>query len=130
MSKLKIQWRSAIFADLPALVAFCNECEEAIINMRLLTAVRLRQIWTAPGFDVTRSTRIAVTSSGQIVGYAAVFDALNPPVAIGMKLVVHPQMVNEGIGKALLAWAPIVSEARAKEALPRAPIGARVDHME
>lgn len=122
MGKFEFQLRPATMVDLSPLLAFCHACEEAVAGVRMLTAVRLRGLWTQPGFDVAASTRLAFSQAGEIVGYAAVYDTMNPPVAIGLQLYIHPHNTGNEIGEALLAWA----EARAGKAIPRAPADARV----
>lgn len=116
------QLRPATFDDFEYVLAFCQACEVAVARQSFISPVRLQGLWTMPGFDLGGDTRLAVSASGEIVGYVAVFDTMEAPLAISMQLYAQPQIVDGPTGEALLTWA----EARAREALPRAPQGKRV----
>jgi ribosomal protein S18 acetylase RimI-like enzyme len=77
--------------------------------------------WYEDGVNLAQDTRVAVTDTGEIVGYAQVVGEA-PFVVIPVSGAVHPAYRGQGIGSCLLAWAT----ARATEIAAKAPAPARV----
>ncbi len=114
--------RPASMDDLEATVDLFNDCSQAYIGARDFTVEDNRSEWQSPGFDVEASTQAAFSPDGRLVGIVEVWDNLNPPVHPFLWIRVHPDFEGMGIGSYLLAW----GEKRAREALDRAPVEARV----
>jgi ribosomal protein S18 acetylase RimI-like enzyme len=77
--------------------------------------------WYEDGVNLARDTRVAVTDSGEIVGYVQVIGEA-PFVLIPVSGAVHPAVRGQGIGSCLLQWAT----ERAREIAVKAPAPARV----
>lgn len=116
------QIRPAEWSDLEAVTEMLNTWSQRVLGADLTTVEIQRREWRTPNFDLERDTRVAVAPDGQVVAYYEVWDQNNPPVRIQLWGRVHPDHEDRGIGSALLQWAI----ERAKQALPRAPQGARV----
>ena len=78
--------------------------------------------WGQPEFQMETDTRVAITPEGRIAGYAEVSDTREPHVQLRSWVRVHPDFQNLGLDARLLAW----TEERAREAIAKAPDGARV----
>jgi mycothiol synthase len=99
-----------------------NLCSKAMIGASEFTVERYAKEWQAPDFDLQRDTRLVITTAGQIIGCVEVWDVEKPPVHPWIWGRVHPEWEGKGISTAMMAWAM----ERAREAIPRAPKGARV----
>jgi mycothiol synthase len=77
--------------------------------------------WRQPGFVLETDAVVVPTSTGQIVGYAAVHDHGQHARLFGDGYV-HPDYRDRGIGTALARW----SERRARELVGAAPQGTQV----
>lgn len=76
---------------------------------------------SSPDFDRERSTRLVHLEDGTLVGAAYLYEP-KTPVYPRLTVEVHPQHRDSGVERALYAW----GEDRAREAVDRAPDGARV----
>lgn len=114
--------RPATWDDLEAVVALFNACSLHDLGIAPADAEDQRREWETPGFDLTTSTRVAVSPQGQLVAYYEVWDQNTPPVRIQVWGRIHPQHTGRGLGTSLLDWAT----ERARQAIPRTPAGSRV----
>lgn len=114
--------RPATPADLEGVAAIINDYWEQLAGVRKFTQEEGRSMLAAPGFDMATSTRVVVAPDGQIAGCTVVMDTASPPVHPQVLGAVHSRFERLGIGTFLLQWA----EARARQAIPRAPGDARV----
>ncbi len=114
--------RPANLDDIEGSVEMFNLCSKAMIGAPEFTEDRYAKEWQMPNFDLQYDTRLVITSTGQIVGCIEVWDIEEPPVHPWIWGRVHPEWEDTGIGTAMMGWAL----DRAREAIPRAPMGARV----
>ena len=114
--------RPASLDDVEGSVEMFNLSSKAMIGAPVHTVERNTKEWQVPNFDLQRDTRLIITPSGQIVGCIEVWDVIEPPVHPWIWGRVHPEWEGKGIGTAMMVWAL----ERAREAIPRAPEGARV----
>lgn len=114
--------RPASLDDIEGSVEMFNLCSKAMIGTSEFTVERYAKEWQVPDFDLQRDTRLVITPAGQIVGCIEVWDVHEPPVHPWIWGRVHPEWEGKGIGTAMMGWAL----DRAREAIPRAPSGARV----
>jgi mycothiol synthase len=114
--------RPASLDDIKGSVEMFNLCSKAMIGAPEFTEDRYVKEWQIPKFDLQHDTRLVIAPAGQIVGCIEVWDVHEPPVHPWVWGRVHPEWEGEGIGTAMMEWAL----ERAREAIPRAPTGARV----
>ena len=114
--------RPASLDDIKGSVEMFNLCSKAMIGASEFTEDRYVKEWQIPKFDLQHDTRLVIAPAGQIVGCIEVWDVHEPPVHPWIWGRVHPEWEGKGIGTAMMGWAL----ERAREAIPRAPKGARV----
>lgn len=78
--------------------------------------------WTTPGLDLAESTRVVESESGEIIGYAELWDISKPHVTKYAWAVLHPELWDGDIFNAMLRW--VEKNARSRIAL--APENTRV----
>ena len=108
--------------DIEGAVALFNACSMELVGKEQHDIADTRVEWTTPNFNLETDTRLVLTSAGEIVGYVEVWDTSEPHVRVWSWGRVHPGYRGRGIGTYLLSWA----EERARQAIPKAPPGARV----
>lgn len=113
--------RPVVMDDLHAAIALFNACSVAQIGKAAIEETEFGTDWKMPYFDLKTDTRVVLDADGKIVGYVAVWDRV-PHVRISAQVRVHPEYTGQRIGAYLSRWA----EARALQAVPKAPAGARV----
>jgi GNAT superfamily N-acetyltransferase len=99
-----------------------NICSQALIGKDQSEPVDFESGWQSPEFDKEASVRLVFTKDGQLVGNFEVRDHHAPYVRTGIGIRVHPDFRDKGMPEAMLAWA----EARARQAVSKAPEGAQV----
>lgn len=110
----------ADFADVHRLTC---EYDLATIGHAGVSLDEMRDEWLGrPRFELERDAIVVATPSGEIVGFATVFEYLNPPVRPLMWGLVAPAHRGKGIGARIIEW----SVERARKAIPRVPDEARV----
>jgi len=114
--------RPATLDDIEDAAALFSAYSMRVHGTESAFASRIRTEWTTPGFDLETDTRLVLDADGQIAGYVEVWDVEEPHVRIRSWGRVHPDHWVRGIGSVLLEW----SEQRAREAIPHAPLEARV----
>jgi len=114
--------RPAALGDIEAIANLVNEYILRLIGEPYVPARRLRNYLTAPGFDLATSSKLVLSSSGSIAGLALVMDIRAPYVEIPSWGFVPAAEQGKGIGSALHGWI----EPRARQAIAKAPEGARV----
>lgn len=114
--------RPATFDDIEAIANLVNEYTLRLIGEPYLPAKHLRNYLTVPGFDLATSSKLVLSSTGSIVGLALVMDIQAPYVEITSWGFVPEAEQGKGIGSALHGWI----EPRARQAIAKAPEGARV----
>jgi len=115
-------FRPATMDDLKSAVELFNQCSIHMIGKNEASVSDVRAEWLLPDFDLENSTRIALDSSGRLVGYVEVWDIDEVPVDIWVWGRVHPDYEGQGIGTALMNWA----EKRARQAVKSVPDGIKV----
>lgn len=113
--------RAPTMDDLEAAVALFNRCSQALVGVREFDLDETRTEWSLPGFDLASDARLLHAPDGELVGYIEVWDQ-QPHVRPYVWGRVHPEHRGRGLGTRLLQWA----EERARQAVPKAPHGARV----
>jgi mycothiol synthase len=117
--------RPATHEDIPAIIAAFNAEEMMVTGIATHTVEKFANEWTHPKFDVAYSTRVIVEeASGQVVGYASVWDTEPLPVSNWVNAVVHPDFMGRGLGTALHHWIHV----RLQDTLARVPEDVQVDY--
>lgn len=114
--------RSATEQDIEGICDVIDAHSQKILGVGNRPAKQIKLTWTQPGFEVPSDTQVAVSKTGDILGYAEVEAIESPFVQIGLWIRVHPKATGLGIESALSDW----TESRAQEVLPKAPPHARV----
>ncbi|MFN2144649.1 MAG: GNAT family N-acetyltransferase [Anaerolineales bacterium] len=108
--------------DAQAVSDLSNTHSQHLFGTNQSEAVDFESAWQSPGFDLENSARLVFTREGQLVAYFDVRDQQAPHVRIRVNVLVHPDFQESGMPEAMLAWV----EARAREAVSKAPDGAQV----
>jgi len=114
--------RPATLDDIEDIAGVVNQYTLRLISEPYLPAKHLRNFLTVPGFDLAKSSRLVLSSSGSIAGFALVMDIRAPYVEITSWGFVPEAEQGKGIGSALHEWI----ELRARQTITKAPEGARV----
>jgi mycothiol synthase len=114
--------RPATAADAAIAADLINDYAELTIGMRKLTEDELRGLFSIPGFNAARSTRLILSPEGQPAGGVIVTDMASPPVHPSALGCVHPDFERLGLGTYLVGWAI----ERGHQAIARVPDGVRV----
>lgn len=115
-------FRPARLEDCAAVVDLLNVCARELSGVDEFSVDGLSGEWTQPGFDLARSSLVAIHGDDHIVGYTDIWDMQDPPVKPFSFGRVHPDFRGQGIGTVLLSWA----EERSRQAVDRVPAGASV----
>jgi mycothiol synthase len=113
--------RPAKMDDVEAVTALLNACSIEQIGQAQVEAHEIRNRWQSPYLNLETDTRVVVAPNGEFAGFGGVWD-VQPRVRIYGGGHVHPEYKGRGIGTALCQW----TEERARQAIPKAPEGARV----
>jgi mycothiol synthase len=113
--------RPAKMDDVEAVTALLNACTIEQIGQAQVEAHGIRTRWQSPDFDLETDTRVVIAPNGKLVGHGWVWD-VQPRVRIYGRGHVHPEYKGRGIGTHLCQWV----EDRTRQAIPKAPEGARV----
>jgi mycothiol synthase len=116
------QIRACTADDLKEVYAVFNEYWKVLAGSSPISLGDLQSIFSTPGFSPESSTRVVVSSQGQIVAGVLVIDLASPPVHPYVYGCVHADFEGKGLGTRLIQWA----EERARQAIDRVPEGARV----
>lgn len=114
--------RPSVMDDLEETVELHNAWSRDVLGVTRYDVDQERIDWQAPGFDLATDTRAVLSPDGRIVAQALVWDVDEPHVQVHSFGRVHPEFRGLGIGSWLISW----EEARAREAIARAPARARV----
>jgi mycothiol synthase len=114
--------RGVTLDDLPEVVELCNACSRQLIGAIDVTLEGLRHEWEIPILNLADDRQVVIAPNGRIVGYAEVWDLFDPHTRVNLHGRVHPDHQGRGLATSLLRW----MEVRARQAIPRAPEGARV----
>lgn len=82
--------------------------------------------WSQPGFNLETDTHLVFSPQGAVLGYAELWDIVDPHVRPYGWVVTHPDHLGRGIGSYLEHWV----ETRARQVIERAPQGARVSLLQ
>ena len=113
--------RPAKMDDVEAVTALLNACAIEQIGEAQVEACEIRNRWQSPQFNLETDSQVVVAPDGKLVGHGGVWD-VQPHVRIYGGGHVHPNYKGRGVGTALCQWV----EERARQAIPKAPEGARV----
>jgi len=113
--------RPATMDDVEAAVALANACSIEQIGKPEWSVDRFRTDWQAPNLHPETDLWVVFTPEAELVGYAGVWD-VGPHVQVFGWGNVHPECRGQGIGTYLARWV----ERRARQSIPKAPVGARV----
>lgn len=112
--------RPASLDDVKALVAlFAARDRELGIDPER-TEEDFKHDFEAPGIDLQRDTRVALTTTGELVSYAMVEHQQHVHIFMGLET--RADYRESGLADAMLEWA----ETRAREYIAQAPEGLRV----
>lgn len=106
-----------------AVTALMNKHFNAIIRSAPRSVARTQSSWERPRMNLQKDFCVVESSSGEIVGYAVIWNDSEPYVEAFLEVYVDPDWKNQGIGSMLNTWA----EARAREIFEKAPDDARLD---
>ena len=112
--------RAPAMDDLDAVTSLVMVCDIADHGLSDNTREEVHSDWQRSGFILKTDAWVIVTTSGQFVGYACVWQS--EPAHIQMFACVHPAYCGRGIGMLLLRLA----EARARELVEQTPPGVRI----
>jgi len=113
--------RPATMDDVERAAELANLCAMELIGQPVTNANELRIDWALPSSDLETDIRLVFAPDQTLVGYAGVWDAA-PHVHVHTWCYAHPAYRDRGVEDHLLDW----GEARALQAVPKAPEGARV----
>jgi len=111
--------------DVAGAVAVANACSIDLIGKPETEEHEYRNDWQSPTISMENDLRVIEAPSGEIVGYASVWD-VEPHVRIFVRAHAHPAYKGHGLETALDAWL----EARAEQALSKAPEGTRISLLQ
>jgi mycothiol synthase len=114
--------RPAGLEDVEAVCDLCNACSMQLRGVCTHDATEERVDWQLPGFDLETDSRVVISKTGDLIGYASVWDVDEPHVRVGTFFRTHPTRADRAIEEMLFEWVT----RRAQQAVPRAPAGARV----
>ena len=114
--------RPATLADIDDVCEIINAYSLAILGTANDAKRDVEMTWGQPKFQMETDTRVVITPEGRIAGYAEVSDTREPHVQLRSWMRVHPDFQHHGLDSRLLTW----TEERAREAIAKAPDGARV----
>jgi len=114
--------RPAKLEDAESVNELLNLCSMEVVGKKLFSVNDLLISWQAPDFQLGTSSRLVLSPEGHLVGFCLINDTIEPYVRINLRVQVHPDFRDNGVGESLLQW----GEHRAKQALSRAPSGAQV----
>lgn len=117
--------RPTTMDDLDTAVALFNTCSIEEIGRPFVERYYIENEWTSPDLNLETDTRVVIAPDGALVGYIEVWDRA-PHVHPWVWARVHPDHRGRGIGTTLEQWA----EQRARQAIPKAPEGARVSMLQ
>jgi mycothiol synthase len=110
-----------VFEDADAVAEQLNACSIADTGLPGTHPDELRSDWCQPSVDLANDSVVVLAPDGAIAAHAFVWDSA-PHVRPHLSADVHPAYRGRGIGTALCAW----GEARAQQAIAKAPEGVRV----
>ena len=113
--------RHAKMDDVQAAVDLGNACSIELVGEPECDLHHFRTDWESDALDPGNDLRVVFAPDGKMVGYAGVWDE-SPHVQPHGWANVHPDYKGRGIGTHLAQWV----EQRARQAIPKAPEGARV----
>ncbi len=114
--------RPAALDDVAGAVAVFNACSRQLLGVEEFDADNYRVEWEIPGLNLETDVRVVVAPDGKVVACMEVWDLLDSHVRVNFFGRVHPDHQGRGLGTALVRWA----EARARQAVDKAPEGTRV----
>jgi len=114
--------RGAALDDLPEAVEMFNACSRKLIGADEVTLESYRREWEIPLLNLPEDVKVVIAPDGSIAACQELWNLFDPHTRLNTWGHVHPAHQGRGIATALLRWA----EDHAREALPRAPEGARV----
>jgi len=109
-------------SDAEAAATLHNICSMLVSGKNEVEPSNFESGWQSPDFNKEASVRLVFTRDGQLVGNFSLRDHQAPYVQIGLNATIHPDHRDSGMAAVMLKWA----EARAMEAVPKAPEGAQV----
>ena len=123
-SSKNIDWiiRPATKDDIDGVCEVINAHSLDILGIPCDAKNNVEMTWGQPGFRMETDTRAAVSPEGRIIGFASVSDTREPHVQLRSWIRVRPEFRDLGLDTRLLSW----TEDRAREAIAKAPEGARV----
>ena len=114
--------RPATLDDIDAIASIVNQYAIRLTGEALYPPKYVRRFLTLPGFDLASSSKLVLSPTSSIAGLGLVMDIQPPHVQISGWGFVPEAEQGKGVGSALHAWI----EPRAREAIDKAPDGARV----
>jgi mycothiol synthase len=114
--------RGATLDDLPEVVAMFNACSRKLSGTDEVTLESYRREWEIPLLNLPEDVKVVIAADGSIAACQELWNLFDPHTRINTWGRVHPDHQGRGIATALLRWA----EDYARQAIPRAPAGARV----
>lgn len=114
--------RPAQMEDADAVTEMLNAHSRFLLDIEKYKVKDILTDWTMPAFDLQNCTRVVISPDGKLVGYAELWDLVEPYVKKFLWARVHPAYLDLGIGMALDAW----GEEQSRNWIDKAPQDARV----
>lgn len=114
--------RPATMDDVPLVTKMLNVCALADVGRVLYDPGRVRSYWQEAAHEPAIDARLVFAPDGALAGYVGVWNVETVRVRMVIDWHIHPDYRGQGIGEWLLQF----GDARARQAIPLAPEGARV----
>ena len=114
--------RPARMEDAEMVVKMYNEYSKELMGVEKYRLSDTLSEWSLPSTHLDQDTLLVFAKDGKLAGYGEYWDISEPYVRKSLWYRIHPEYAGLGIDLFLVGWA----EEKARQAIDRAPDGARV----